>query len=314
MLSSKASVHSKKPMKNNSQTESNGDTQAPALPPHDPGYFYDSRIEAGQHGEIRLSPVIQAACKCGGLLPYQTMGPDGEPIWCVCRSYRMRMSQIDRLISNAQIPVPFRYKFLDDFDEMSGGQPVPDIVRLKGMLSSTADSIMAGNAPKGFFLWGSPGTGKTFFSYIALNYLMFRTHRAGRFASISSQFYQRIRDTFNEESVKHGQASTLIEALSNVPYLVLDDVGVQRNTDWELEMLYNLIDARYANKRLTIITSNESAHDIKNLASGRLYSRFVEMCHLVRLNSEDYRERGKSEVEIKIPTIDKPPGRPYGTR
>ena len=300
-------------MNDNSPT-SNGEADTLQLPPHDPGYYYDRKIEAGQHGEIRLSPAVQAACRCGGLMPFQTMGPDGDPVWCACRPFRQRISSIDRLIGSAQIPVPFRYKFLEDFDETSGGQPVRDIVRLKGMLSSTADTILTGKATKGFFLWGAPGTGKSYFAYIALNYLIFRTLRAGRFTSISSQFFQRIRDTFNEESVKHGQASTMIEALSNVPYLVLDDIGVQRNTDWELEMLYNLIDARYANRRLTIITSNDSVHDIKDLASGRLYSRFVEMCHLVHLNAEDYRERGKSEVEIRIPRIDREQGRPYGAR
>ncbi len=301
-------------MNDNSQTQSNGESQTIQLAPHDLGYFYDPTIETGQHGEIRLSPAVQAACHCGGLLPFQVMGPDGDPEWCACRPYRQRITQIDRLIANAQVPVPYRYKFLDDFDETSGGEPIRDIIRLKGMLSSTADTILSGSATKGFFLWGAAGTGKTYFSYIALNYLMFHTLRAGRFTSISSQFFQRIRDTFNEESVKHGQAATMIDALSNVPYLVLDDVGVQRNTDWELEMLYNLIDARYANRRLTIITSNDSVHDLKDLASGRLYSRFVEMCHLVHLNAEDYRERGKSEVEIQMPSIDRPQGRPYGAR
>ena len=302
-------------MNDNSPTPGNGEaTESLQLPPHDPGYYYDPKIEAGAHGEIKISPVVQSACRCGGLMPFQIMGADGDPEWCVCRPYRQRISQIERLVIAAQIPVPFRYRFLEDFDETSGGQPVRDIIKLKGMLSSTADSILAGRATKGFFLWGAPGTGKSYFSYIALNYLIFRTLRAGRFISISSQFFQRIRDTFNEESVRHGQASTMVEALSNVPYLVLDDIGVQRNTDWELEMLYNLIDARYANRRLTIITSNESVHDLKDLASGRLYSRFVEMCHLVHLNAEDYRERGKSEVEIQIPRIDREQGRPYGAR
>jgi DNA replication protein DnaC len=301
-------------MNDNSPTPGNGEATELQLAPHDPGYYYDPQIQAGQHGEIRLSEAVQSACNCGGLMPFQTMGPDGDPQWCVCRTYRLRISQVERLISSAQIPVPFRYKFLEDFDETSGGEPVRDIVRLKGMLSSTADTILSGKATKGFFLWGAAGTGKSYFSYIALNYLIFRTMRAGRFTSISSQFFQRIRDTFNDESTQRGQATTMIEALSNVPYLVLDDIGVQRNTDWEQEMLYNLINARYANRRLTIVTSNDSVHDLKDLASGRLYSRFVEMCHLVHLNAEDYRERGKSEVEIQIPRIDREQGRPYGAR
>ena len=75
----------------------------------------------------------------------------------------------------------------------------------------------------------------------------------------------------------------------------------------------NLIDARYAKGRVTILTSNNSVHDLKDLASGRLYSRFVEMCNLVHLNAEDYREKGKREVEINIPTVDRPQGRSYGS-
>ncbi|HAA74327.1 TPA: hypothetical protein DCE37_04310 [Candidatus Latescibacteria bacterium] len=312
MLSSKAFAPSSRNMNDNFPTQSNGHAGL-QLPDHDPGYYYDRTITAGQHGEIKLSPVVESACTCGGVMPFQLMGDDGEPHWCECRPYRMRISRIERLIANAQIPNRFRYKFLEDFDETSNGQPVPDIVKLKGMLSSTADFILQGKTTKGFFLWGTPGTGKTFFAYIALNYLIYRTLQAGKFAGISSQFFQRIRDTFNEDSAQRGQGTTILESLSNVPYLVLDDFGVQRNTDWELETLYNLIDARYAKGRVTILTSNNSVHDLKDLASGRLYSRFVEMCNLVHLNAEDYREKGKREVEINIPTVDRPQGRSYGS-
>lgn len=299
---------------NDSSRTGNGDPKGLRLPPNDPGYYYDPEVRAGQHGEIRLSPAVSAACTCGGVLPFQVLGPEGDPVWCVCRPYRMRVSRIDRLIANAQIPDRFRYKFLEDFDETSGGRPVPGIVQLKGMLHTTADNILEGKTTKGFYLWGATGTGKTYFSYIALNYLIFRTLQAGKFASVSTHFFQRIRDTFNDDSAQHGQGSTILEALSNVPFLVLDDFGVQRNTDWELETLYNLIDARYAKGRVTIVTSNQSVHDLKDLAAGRLYSRFVEMCRLVHLNAEDYRERDRSEVEINIPRTDRTQRSPYGAR
>ena len=127
-------------MRSNAPTKSNSPTQDKSvqpvtLPPHDPGYYYDRKIEAGQHGEIRLSPAVQAACRCGGVPPFQVMGASGDPEWCVCRAHRVRISQIDTLIRNAQIPVPFRYKFLEDFEDTAGGQPIRDIVRLKGMLA-----------------------------------------------------------------------------------------------------------------------------------------------------------------------------------
>ena len=87
----------------------------------------------------------------------------------------------------------------------------------------------------------------------------------------------------------------MIEVLSNVPYLVIDDFGVQRNTEWEMEILYNLIDARYANRRLTFVTTNQKADELKELAQGRIYSRFLEMCHIIHVDGYDFRELGNPE-------------------
>jgi DNA replication protein DnaC len=63
-------------------------------------------------------------------------------------------------------------------------------------------------------------------------------------------------------------------------------------------MLYNLVDARYAEQKLTFITTNRSIEDIKGLADGRIYSRFLEMCHLIHVQAPDYREYSKREYEI----------------
>ncbi len=45
-------------MKDSSQTVHNGQPRV-NLSPNDPGYYYDPNVEAGQHGEVRLSPVVQ---------------------------------------------------------------------------------------------------------------------------------------------------------------------------------------------------------------------------------------------------------------
>jgi len=76
---------------------------------------------------------------------------------------------------------------------------------------------------------------------------------------------------------------------------VIDDFGVQRNTEWEMEILYNLIDARYANRRLTFVTTNQKADELKELAQGRIYSRFLEMCHIIHVDGYDFRELGNPE-------------------
>ena len=55
-------------------------------------------------------------------------------------------------------------------------------------------------------------------------------------------------------------------------------------------MLYNLIDSRYSEERITIITSNSNITDYKKVANGRVYSRILEMCKIIHVNLPDYRE------------------------
>ena len=74
-----------------------------------------------------------------------------------------------------------------------------------------------------------------------------------------------------------------------MPYLILDDFGVQRGTEWEMEMLYDLVDARYGDERYTVITTNKPVEEIKALSNGRIYSRLVEMCQMIPMDGLDYR-------------------------
>ncbi len=276
------------------------------LPGNDPGYFYDPRVTAGLHGEIRLSPRVEKHCRCGGRPPYQIFQrPDAEPTWCPCRRYRLKAQEISRLIGTSGIPGPFRYKFLDDFDENYEGKAANLKRQLRTQIKSarrlnTSHQRGAGpdaNQPlRGYFLSGKPGVGKTYFSYVALNELIFHSGRPGKFISLSKTFFQTLRFAFDENSPMHGKSEAFLRTLGNVPFLVIDDFGVQRNTEWELEMLYNLVDTRYANRRFTIVTTNQDIENVKDLADGRIYSRFIEMCYIVRIHAPDYREQHKHEL------------------
>ena len=267
------------------------------------GYFYDPQVVAGRHGEIKLSPGIEAQCRCDGRPPYLAFGsPEAEPTWCVCRPYRLKIRHINRLIRESGIPAMFQYKYLNDFQEIDpAGRPIPGVNLLKGRVSTLVDRYVERrrreNGPhspaRGLFLWGTPGNGKTLLACIALNELMFNCAQPGKFIGLSRKFFQTLRHTFDENSPTRGQAIPILETLSTIPFLVIDDLGVQRDTDWEVEMLYNLVDARYTEQLLTFVTTNKNIDDLKGLAGGRIYSRFLEMCYIINVQSPYYRQHAQ---------------------
>lgn len=262
----------------------------PELAPNDLGYYYDPEVEAGLHGQVRLSRAIEQKCACGGQPPYMVFSAeDAEPVWCPCRRYRLRIKAVCRHIAESGIPAPFQYRFLGDFRTALGKSRLPAAEKLKMHLQALVDRCRNQSSIKGFYLWGNPGVGKTFFAYVALNELIFNTARPGKFISLSKQFFQVLRFALEEASPMHGRSESFLTTLYSVPFLVIDDFGVQRNTEWELEMLYNLIDTRYSHQRFTIITTNQDIERTKALAEGRLHSRLAEMCHLIHVTGPDHR-------------------------
>lgn len=81
--------------------------------------------------------------------------------------------------------------------------------------------------------------------------------------------------------------------------LILDDLGMQKNTDWAMEQLDSIIDHRYLNQSQTIFTSNLLPQD---LGSARIASRIKEG-EIAILGGPDYREiivkQRKEQRELK---------------
>ena len=161
---------------------------------------------------------------------------------------------------------------------------------LVGMISAIRDTPSKDKWNRGFYLWGPAGCGKTLLAAIILQELMVKYGIGGKFVDLSRQFFQRLKNTYDNSSESTENAGDILDELIHVPFLVIDDFGVQRNTEWESEMLYNLIDSRYSEERIIIVTSNFPVTKYKEIAEGRIYSRILEMCDVIKINLPDYRE------------------------
>lgn len=75
----------------------------------------------------------------------------------------------------------------------------------------------------------------------------------------------------------------------NVGILVLDDLGVEKASEWVRERLYVLVDARYGEERPTIVTTNRDIPGLAETLGERIVSRLAECMTTVFVGGPDQR-------------------------
>ena len=106
------------------------------------------------------------------------------------------------------------------------------------------------------------------------------------FASVP-EVLSRIRATYNDEARE--TEAQLMFGLREAKLTVLDDLGAEKKSNWTLEKVYELIDARYRARRPTIVTSNLTPEELEEQIGPRAYDRLLEMCLPVVNRGTSYR-------------------------
>lgn len=146
----------------------------------------------------------------------------------------------------------------------------------------------------GLLLWGGVGTGKSYLAGCIANALIEQEVpvRMTNFGLILNDLMDR-RDGRNE----------YIHQLCRYPLLILDDFGMERDTDFALEQMLVLIDSRYRSRKPLIVTTNLNLDEIRNPADrdhARIYSRVLEMFVPVMVGGTD---RRKALAREKMDTL-----------
>ena len=134
----------------------------------------------------------------------------------------------------------------------------------------------------GLAFLGGNGGGKTFWASCIANALI----DAG--ASVIMTTLPKLIADMNAD---YGdQKETILRKIKTVQFLILDDYGAERGTEFSLEQAFRIIDARYNAEKPLIITANLTEEALKNPTNmnyGRSYSRIVEMCPaMIRVQGE----------------------------
>jgi DNA replication protein DnaC len=210
-------------------------------------------------------------CDGSGFL-YDDASRSARP--CSCRPARIARKRAAAL----QRRLPDRYRNVS-FDR----EPLPSIERVnpdevrevRRYVRNIRERLDGG---RGLWFTGDVGTGKTTLAMLISKAAI----EADRSVAIYSlpRLLAQLRDTFSDTS--SFSLNELIDRLSTVDLLHIDDVGTEQTTPWVLEQLYTIVNTRYEDSRAILLTTNlvtkEGPDALFRQIGERTVSRIYEMC------------------------------------
>jgi DNA replication protein DnaC len=137
---------------------------------------------------------------------------------------------------------------------------------------------------RGLWLMGHTGTGKTTLGYMVAAAASHAQHSVLSFNAVA--LLNRLRATFDPDSRE--STESVIQALVEVELLHVEDLRVVRPTEWVLEQLYLIVNARYEERRAIVFTSDIDSDadgplqpipkELEEHVGARTFSRLMEIC------------------------------------
>lgn len=171
------------------------------------------------------------------------------------------------LFGTVCIPRRFQGKRLEDFEVTDRNREVVEYFR--DYAAHLDERIEAGTC---IILTGRPGTGKTHLACALLTVARGRCHQC-LFTSVAG-LVRAVRDTWRVGA--QVSESQMIQNYVDLDLLVIDEVGVQAKSDNERNILFAVINGRYEEMKPTIILSNETLREVKEIIGERAFDRLRE--------------------------------------
>jgi DNA replication protein DnaC len=206
---------------------------------------------------------------------------------CGCRASRIATMRSARLEGR----IPKRYRGVSFDRPPVPSMPEPVVAEVRRYVHNISARLARG---RGLWLVGDVGTGKTTLAMIVSKAALEAGH------SVAIYSLPRLLNLIRDEIGQDSGLLDLLDRLSCVDLLHVDDLGAQHTTPWRLEQLYSLVDARYQASRAIIATSNlmpdalahqlaaraPQAYDSEGAVADeatahvgkRIVSRLIEMC------------------------------------
>ena len=210
---------------------------------------------------------------------------DGKRLYVVqprrCPEFdgELREAGVSRLLAQSRIPESHRHCSFDNY--RTGGLKT-DVKAAKGIAGECAEDgtwlCLCGRGT---------GTGKTHLA-VALLKARIAKGESGIFVN-AGELYGMLHAALAAKQVEGA-----IATYTRPKCLVVDDIGVQHDTEWFGGQLYRIINTRHSNGLQTVVTSNaRTLSDLSEMCGShgdRIVSRLTELAAWFEIAADDYRK------------------------
>lgn len=229
--------------------------------------------------------------KCGSRKQLRVkFGDRTHVVRCVCKceskeleekkkqeEYEEQMRRINRLKEASMMDKKYREVTFDKYEVREENKKVFEIA--KKYVDRFQDMYKKN---QGLLLYGPVGTGKSFTAACIGNYLLNNAKPV-----IMTSFVKILQDIWEND-----REAEYITILNSASLLIIDDLGTERETDYALEKVYNIIDSRVRANKPMIITSNLELNDMmecEDIRKKRIYDRILECCYPMYVGGKSFR-------------------------
>ena len=240
--------------------------------------------------------MIEETCsKCNGTGWLQI---DRDGVSGVSRCDCAKQTRAGRLLEGAFIPERYAHCELDNFELIRSNQTIE---AAKIVAEKFVDEYTM-SPPFGLLFMGPQGVGKTHLAVGILKRLIQEKSVVGIFRAFP-ELLKDIQNSWNP--ISQSSELSLLTPVLEAEVLVLDELGAQNPTSWVRDTLGYILNHRYNENRVTLLTTNYFdeqgrsdarrglADSLVDRIGAPLRSRLFEMCKTQEMKGKDFRKEVK---------------------